>query len=1020
MNLKYILFAIVIILSVNSQAQETSIYKDAESLYKLALQHYNLQLYTVAQKEFRQFEKNTTDVKDAQLIVYRKNAAYYSAMIALQLLQPGFEKTVNDFADANLPDQRAFDAKLKLANYYFEKKDFKKAAEIFDNIDESNLNNIQSTEYKFKKSYLKYTQKEYTEAKEGFKQLTTYENPYQSDAQYYTGVILLNEKNDDKALAYFEKSKQTDKYKKEVPKYIAQIYFNKENYTDVIKTGEEAFANDASDKEGISMLMALAYYKTKRYAEALPVLENYVNNARKTSPTLIYTLAMLQLNNNQCNKAIDNLKELATKSDSLGQNAQYHLAQCYIKTNQKSSALNAYKAAFNQNFDKEIQQKSMFEYGKLAYEMNNDAEALNTLQQYTKKYNQSDEAAEANEIITSILINSNNYAKAIETIEQMPTLKASMKKAYQRLTYLRAIELLKNNDVSNAEIMLNNSLKYTENAKLQSNAYFWLGDIAYNKKQYTTAINNYSKYITNYSSNEIYNDESSLMAAYYGIAYSHFNQEKYSTAIKNFEKALTKDKTIEDEKSRKRLIADTYSRLGDAYFISKNYAKANENYANSLQPENPSYDYCQYQQAIIFGLLGKNEEKLTALQNIYTNYPKSSYADDALLQSGNTYFEQNRNTEAETQYQSLITKYPKSPIVREAYLRLGLLNYNQNKNDKAISYYKKVVENYPNTVEANEALNSIKDIYVEKGNSKEYIDYVSKIKGNISTNAQDTLIYQVAEKRFLNGNYKEAQQDFENYIAQFKNGAFTTNAHFYLAECNYFDKNYNNALKEYQFVLAQKNNQLFIEKSNGRSALLYLNNKDYAKANTHFKNLYELSSSNESKIDALKGLMRTFAMMKKYDESAQYANELMQDKTIDESVHNEIKYVQAISHFQQNNWEKANELFTELSQLNNETAAESRYYLASILYKQNKANEAKQACINLANDMPTYEYWVVKSFLLMSDIFKDEKDYFQAKQTLQSIIENFDNAELKRTAEEKLKEVEMLEKENSKIDNEGN
>jgi hypothetical protein len=47
-----------------------------------------------------------------------------------------------------------------------------------------------------------------------------------------------------------------------------------------------------------------------------------------------------------------------------------------------------------------------------------------------------------------------------------------------------------------------------------------------------------------------------------------------------------------------------------------------------------------------------------------------------------------------------------------------------------------------------------------------------------------------------------------------------------------------------------------------------------------------------------------------------------------------------------------------------------------------------------------------------------EKDYFNAKVTLQSVVKNTKIEELKRVAEDKLKEVIVLEKKHSKLSDE--
>ena len=46
-------------------------------------------------------------------------------------------------------------------------------------------------------------------------------------------------------------------------------------------------------------------------------------------------------------------------------------------------------------------------------------------------------------------------------------------------------------------------------------------------------------------------------------------------------------------------------------------------------------------------------------------------------------------------------------------------------------------------------------------------------------------------------------------------------------------------------------------------------------------------------------------------------------------------------------------------------------------------------CFDLAKEMPNYDYWVAKTYILLADNYVRLKDNFQAKATLQSIIDNY-------------------------------
>ncbi|MFM1964115.1 MAG: hypothetical protein RLZZ172_2960, partial [Bacteroidota bacterium] len=57
----------------------------------------------------------------------------------------------------------------------------------------------------------------------------------------------------------------------------------------------------------------------------------------------------------------------------------------------------------------------------------------------------------------------------------------------------------------------------------------------------------------------------------------------------------------------------------------------------------------------------------------------------------------------------------------------------------------------------------------------------------------------------------------------------------------------------------------------------------------------------------------------------------------------------------------------------------------------------------------SYEYWITKSYILLGQIFLEQKDYFNAKATLKSVVDNCTILALKQEAIELLSKVEKIE-----------
>jgi TolA-binding protein len=90
-------------------------------------------------------------------------------------------------------------------------------------------------------------------------------------------------------------------------------------------------------------------------------------------------------------------------------------------------------------------------------------------------------------------------------------------------------------------------------------------------------------------------------------------------------------------------------------------------------------------------------------------------------------------------------------------------------------------------------------------------------------------------------------------------------------------------------------------------------------------------------------------------------------------------------------------------------AAEAQYNLALIQYKLGNYKNSETLIHELINQVPSYEYWIASGLILLSDILMQSNNALQAKAILQSIIDNYEGADLKLAAQEKLNAIVAAE-----------
>lgn len=94
-----------------------------------------------------------------------------------------------------------------------------------------------------------------------------------------------------------------------------------------------------------------------------------------------------------------------------------------------------------------------------------------------------------------------------------------------------------------------------------------------------------------------------------------------------------------------------------------------------------------------------------------------------------------------------------------------------------------------------------------------------------------------------------------------------------------------------------------------------------------------------------------------------------------------------------------------IKETKNAYAAEAKYNVAFIQFSKKDYNNSKKTVFEISEKFASYSKWYEKAFLLLAEIYYAQKDNFQAKATLQSLIENLDEGTHKTLAIDRLKQI---------------
>ncbi|HEU4608803.1 MAG TPA: tetratricopeptide repeat protein, partial [Chitinophagaceae bacterium] len=498
----------------------------------------------------------------------------------------------------------------------------------------------------------------------------------------------------------------------------------------------------------------------------------------------------------------------------------------------------------------------------------------------------------------------------------------------------------------------------------------------------------------------------------YNLGYAYYRKENYPVAKSFFEPLATSVSLSSDP-----ITQDAYIRTADAYFMNRSYAQAKTMYDNVIRFSWPAEDYATFQKAMIAGISNATE-KINLLNTLIRKFPQSSLIGDANNEIANTYLADERFREALPYLQNIVNATANSSLKPQAHLKMGIAYYNLNNNNGAIDQYKLLLTSYPNSPEADNALDNLKAIYVEQGRPGEYADVARQAGKPISVSAEDSLTYEAAQIQYDNGKLAEALNAFNTYLQRFSNGTYSTNAHYYRAEIYNSRKDWNNALSSYA-VVAERAPNTFAERAVLQAARInFFELKNYAEAEKYYAQLKLITASQENRLEAMRGLLRSQYQQQKWSDAVANAKDLIAQKgssSDDKALAN-----MSIGKSAQigGQYDVAINAFKQVVAVNKAAlAAEARYEIANSWFMIDRMGDAEKAAFEVINKSGSYDWWVTKAYILLGDIYFKQKDYFNAKATFQSVVDNTLNAELKTEAQGKLNKVIEEEAKSSKVSN---
>ena len=962
-------------------AQQTEPLTDHRRLFDDGKELFLRHDYAAAQQTLMQYVKQNPQADTSDDVAYMLTCTAYELNASDRLEQ--LEKFLDTYPDSRHRNR----VQALLASAYFFQEKYLETIATFKGCDLELLSNEERDVCTLRLATAYQKIGNLQEASMWFSILKEVSEKYHADAVYNLAYIDYVQKRYDEALAGFREVESDEHYRKLSPYYIADIYLIKGNYEQARRIAGvyvEAYPDEPNAVQ-MKRIAGEAAYGMKDYMQAVQNLEVYCSEVKNPDRKALYELGMSYAQIGVYSKAAARLGEVTTTQDALTQNAYLHMGLAYLQLKERNQARMAFEQASATNYDAAVKEQALYNYALCIHETSYSpfAESVTVFERFLNEYPHSAYADKVNDYLVEVYMNTRSYMAALKSIAKISQPGERILEAKQKLLFRLGTQAFAQAAFENAIECFSQSLQLGRyNQQTKADAYYWRGESKYRLEQYAAAGADFRQYLE--FAQDKRTEEYGL--ALYNLGYTAFKQKQYSSAQTWFARCVQSGVSLQAT-----VMADAYNRLGDCNFYARSFETAQQMYAKAAATDTSLGDYSLFQEAFVKGLQRNYTGKIQTLNQMITAYPSSQYLDDALYEQGRAFVQLEDSENAVKRYKLLVERFPDSPLSRKAANEIGLLYYQNDQYAAAIEAYKTVITKYPGSDEARLAQRDLRSIYIDLNKVDDYMAFATSIPGgaNFDVNERDSLTYVAAERVYMRGNISEAQSSFTRYLQSFPEGAFSVDAHYYLGLIGYNQKNWTEATAHLNKVIEYPNNK-FSGEAMSMCAVMAYDAKDYGRALELYKRMIDRAVSQEERLSAETGALRSAYLLNDGKEVIAVASALLAESKLAPELSNEAHYYRAKAFLEAGETKEALQDLTVLAKdTRNVYGAEAKYLVAQLYFNAGETAKAEKEVLEYIEVSTPHTYWLARGFILLSDVYVRLDRKLEAKQYLLSLQQNY-------------------------------
>ena len=931
-------------------------------------------------------------------------AEYRSALCAMYLYHKDAVWRIDRFIERHPESTWVPKIQWELANYEYRRKKWSKSIDAFEALNPRRLSKVMRTEYHFKRGHSRFETGDLEGSRGDL--LIVVEDPaaqpeYLEAAQYYLAHIAFAEDRLTTALEAFEALSEINAFRDAVPLYIGQILYRLERFEDLADKGpawltEERNLSD-KDRSELTRVVGESYFHLGNCGAASPYLEEAwrAADAQQRTAEFSYIVGTCRLSSGEPAQAITALMRATGGNTPLDQYATHTMGRAYLALGEKPKAQTAFAKAATMEHDMEVREDALFNHAKLAFEtdFNPFNDAIAAFEQYLEEYPDSPRRDEAYGFLLDVYLTTRNHVRALDALDRIQRKSPREKSAYQKLAFNHAVGLFQSGDLADADAYFKKSRTYSEDATLAAESHYWQGEIAMKDNQNAPALSHYRTFL---------NAPGAFNSAKYnegefGAGYALFRQRKYRDAQVSFRKYADAETGAGPGGHR----ADALLRIGDCFYIDKDYGRAVSAYDKALEAGTTQQQYTQFQRARCLGLDGDLDGEVSGMAGLLAAHPETTFKGDALTAIGKAEIERNRMEQARAAFERVRDELPGSPFAKRALVDLALIAVKQGREDDALSLWQLISTRYPEDEVTKDAFLLVEPLLVERGQLDDLPDVIGLSDDDIAERT-----YAACQDLALSGDCGGAIPKLAQFLDKYPNSIRVTAARFHLGQCRFDGGDTEGALAPLEALVSGPLSD-YHEPALVMAATIRYNASDFSSALSHYQQLEQVAVLKRHVLEARIGIMRCSRALGDGETVLAYVDPILENAETPEDIRTAARYNRALILLERGDPAAKSDL--DILAQDGPHAEEATHHLCALTLAEGDAEGCQVAVFAQLNRFGGGSDWSYESFLLLAESYIVQEDYFQARSTIDQLQSNVQEPWVQEACMDMLDRIVQLE-----------